>query len=399
MHRVKGIAWRSVEVWGGKTSLVRPRVALFDAAIPSLPDPPRSLTVASQTAPNRLIDLYSDTQTRPSPGMRKAMAEAEVGDEQRGEDPTTSLLQDRIAQMMGKEAAVFLPSGTMCNQIAMLVHCRPGDEIIGAAETHVFTSEGGGASVLAGAQTLNIPSDKGIFTGADVAAAVRTGDNRHNPISKVVVIEQTVNRGGGAVWKMAEIEDVAKAAKAHGLIVHMDGARVLNAVVASGIEAARMLAPVDTVWVDLSKGLGCPIGGVLAGSKEFINEAWRWKHRLGGAMRQSGIVAAAGVYALDHHVEKLAEDHENARRLAAHIAAVPGLELFTPKIETNIVFFDFRKTGIPAKAMIEEMQRRGVRMGTTYGNMIRAVTHMDVSRADIDTAGRVVAETVKALKR
>ena len=189
---------------------------------------------------NRLIDLYSDTQTKPSPGMRKAMAEADVGDEQRGEDPTTNLLQDRVADLLGKEAAMFLPSGTMCNQIAMLVHCRPGDEIIGASETHVFTSEGGGASVLAGAQTLNIPSDKGIFDGHAVEAAIRTGDGRHNPISRVVVIEQTVNRGGGAVWTTAQINDVAKAARKHDLIVHMDGARLLNATVAAGIPARNV---------------------------------------------------------------------------------------------------------------------------------------------------------------
>lgn len=352
----------------------------------------------ASTAQNRLIDLYSDTQTRPCPGMRKAMAEAEVGDEQRGEDPSTNRLQDRVAELVGKEAAVFLPSGTMCNQIAMLVHCRAGDEIIGSAETHVFTSEGGGAAVLAGAQTLWIPSDKGIFTGRDVAAAIRTGDGRHNPISKVLVIEQTVNRGGGAIWKPEQIADVAGVAKANGLIVHMDGARLLNAVVGSGVRATEMTKHVDTVWLDLSKGLGCPIGGVLAGSKAFINEAWRWKHRLGGAMRQSGIVAAAGVYALDHNIEKLAEDHANARRLGEHISNVPGLALFTPTIESNIVFFDPSGAGLTSKQVHDALLERGVRMGLTYGNMIRAVTHLDVSRADIDKVGQVLSEVVAALK-
>lgn len=353
----------------------------------------------ASTAQNRLIDLYSDTQTRPCAGMRKAMAEAEVGDEQRGEDPTTNALQDRVAELVGKEAAIFLPSGTMCNQIAMLVHCRPGDEIIGSAETHVFTSEGGGASVLAGAQTNWIPSDKGIFTGADLAAAIRTGDGRHNPISKVVVIEQTVNRGGGAIWTLEQIADVAAVAKANGLIAHMDGARLLNAVVGSGVKATEMTRQVDTVWLDLSKGLGCPIGGVLAGSKAFINEAWRWKHRLGGAMRQSGIVAAAGVYALEHNIEKLAEDHANAKRLGELICEVPGLALFTPKIETNIVFFDPTGAGLTSKQVYDALLERGVRMGLTYGNMIRAVTHLDVSPADIDKVGRVLKEAVAALKR
>jgi len=350
------------------------------------------------TAQNRLIDLYSDTQTRPSVGMRKAMAEAEVGDEQRGEDPTTNRLQERVAELVGMEASLFLPSGTMCNQIAMLVHCRAGDEIIGSAETHVFTSEGGGAAVLAGAQTLWIPSDKGIFTGQNVADAIRTGDGRHNPISKVLVIEQTVNRGGGAIWKPEQIADVAGVARAHGLIVHMDGARLLNAVVGAGVRAPEMTRHVDTVWLDLSKGLGCPIGGVLAGSKAFINEAWRWKHRLGGAMRQSGIVAAAGLYALDHNVEKLSEDHANARRLGDHIANVPGLELFTPTIESNIVFFDPSGAGLTSKQVHDALLERGVRMGLTYGNMIRAVTHLDVSRADIDAVGQALTEAVAALR-
>ena len=349
------------------------------------------------TVPNRLIDLYSDTQTRPSPGMRKAMAEAEVGDEQRGEDPTTTRLQERVAELTGKDAAVFLPSGTMCNQVAMAVHCRPGDEIVGSAETHVFTSEGAGAAVLARAQTLAIPSDKGIFTGAELAAAVRTGDGRHNPISRVVVIEQTVNRGGGAIWKPAQIEDVARTAKANGLIVHMDGARLLNAAVGAGLPATAMTNHVDTVWLDLSKGLGCPIGGVLAGSKDFIKEAWRWKHRLGGAMRQSGIVAAAGVYALDHNVDRLADDHANARRLGEHIASTKGLSLFTPRIETNIVFFDPTAAGLTSKQVHDALLQRGVRMGLTYGNMIRAVTHLDVSREDIDRVGQVLKDAVAEL--
>lgn len=330
--------------------------------------------------------------------MRKAMAEAEVGDEQRGEDPTTNRLQERVAELVGKDAAMFLPSGTMCNQIAMLVHCRAGDEIIGAAETHVFTSEGGGASALAGAQTLSVPSEMGIFTGKDVAAAIRSGDGRHNPISKVVVIEQTVNRGGGAIWRPEQIEGVAKVARAHGVIVHMDGARLLNAVVGSGIAATEMTQHVDTVWLDLSKGLGCPIGGVLAGSKAFIHEAWRWKHRLGGAMRQSGIVAAAGLYALDHNLEKLAEDHANARRLGEHIASIKGLSLLTPRIASNIVFFDVSGAGLTSRQVYEGLLAEGVRMGLTYGNLIRAVTHLDVSRDEIDHAGRVLARLVSDLK-
>jgi threonine aldolase len=345
---------------------------------------------------NRIIDLYSDTQTKPSAGMRKAMAEAEVGDEQRGEDPSTNALQERIAAYLGKEAAVFLPSGTMCNQIAVLVHCRPGDEIIGADVTHVFTSEAGGASALAGAQTWPIKCERGIFTGADVAAAIRDPSGRHNPRSRLVVIEQSVNRGGGALWKTAEIEDVAGVAHAHGLAVHMDGARLLNAEVGSGVPAKVMAAPCDTVWVDLSKGLGCPVGGLLAGPKDFIDEAWRWKHRLGGALRQSGVLAAAGLYALDNNVQRLAEDHDNARRLGDYISAVPGLTL-RKAIETNIVYFDGGAAGLTSRQIYEELLRRNVRMGMSYGGMIRAVTHLDVSRADIDAAGAALREAVAEL--
>lgn len=347
---------------------------------------------------NKIIDLYSDTQTKPSPGMRKAMAEAEVGDEQRGEDPSTNALQDRIAEHLGKEAAVFLPSGTMCNQIAVLVHCRPGDEIIGADVTHIFTSEAGGASALAGAQTWPIKCDRGIFSGADVAAAIRDPGGRHNPRSRLVVVEQSVNRGGGAVWRTEQIEEVAGVAHAHGLSVHMDGARLLNAEVSAGVPAKVMTASCDTVWVDLSKGLGCPVGGLLAGPKDFISEAWRWKHRLGGALRQSGVLAAAGLYAMDHNVERLAEDHANARRLGDYISEIPGLRLMSSPIETNIVFFDVSGAGLTSRQVYDELMQRGVRMGMSYGGMIRAVTHLDASREDIDAAGQALRDAVAALQ-
>ena len=336
-------------------------------------------------AHNGLIDLYSDTSTRPSRGMRQAMADAEVGDEQRGEDPTTTALQERVAELLGKEAAVFLPSGTMCNQIALLVHCRPGDEVIGAAGTHVFTSEAGGGSALAGAQTWPIVCDRGIFEASDLEAVVRE-PNLHSPRSRLVVIEQTVNRGGGAIWPVQKIEEVAERAHRRELVVHMDGARLLNAVVASGIPAHVMAAQCDSVWLDLSKGLGCPVGGVLAGSREFINEAWRWKHRIGGAMRQSGILAAAGLYALDNNIERLADDHANAALLAALIGEIPGVRLMNPRPETNIVYFDASGTEQPARAVTEALLAENVRMGTSYGGMIRAVTHLDVSREQIEIA-------------
>ena len=346
-------------------------------------------------ATNRLIDLSSDTSTRPSPGMRKFMGDAEVGDEQKAEDPSTNALQERVATLLGKEAAVFLPSGTMCNQIALLVHCRPGDEIIAADVAHIFTSEAGGGSALAGAQTWPLATKRGIFSGAEVEAAVRDTGGHHNPRSRLVAVEQTVNRSGGAVWPLAALEEVGRAAQRHGLAMHMDGARILNAVAASGIPAQRMTAPCDSVWVDLSKGLGCPVGGVLAGSKGFIADAWRWKHRLGGALRQSGMLAAAGLYALDHNVERLAEDHANAKRLAQMLGNIEGIRIMNPEVETNIVFIDPSASGRKPKDIVAAMLKHNVRMGTSYGGMIRAVTHLDVSSGDMETAARSFERALK----
>ena len=346
-------------------------------------------------ATNRLIDLSSDTSTRPSPGMRKFMADAEVGDEQKAEDPSTNALQERVATLLGKEAAVFLPSGTMCNQIALLVHCRPGDEIIAADVAHIFTSEAGGGSALAGAQTWPLATKRGIFGGAEVEAAVRDTGGHHNPRSRLVAVEQTVNRSGGAVWPLAALEEVGRTAQRHGLAMHMDGARILNAVAASGIPAQRMTAPCDSVWVDLSKGLGCPVGGVLAGSKGFIADAWRWKHRLGGALRQSGMLAAAGLYALDHNVERLREDHANAKRLAQMLGNIQGIRIMNPEVETNIVLIDPSASGRKPKDIVAAMLKHNVRMGTSYGGMIRAVTHLDVSSGDMEIAARAFERALK----
>lgn len=345
---------------------------------------------------NRLIDLFSDTMTKPTAGMRKAMAEAEVGDEQKGEDPTTRALEDRVATVLGKEAAVFLPSGTMCNQIALAVHCRSGDEIIAPENSHLFTFEGAGGSAISGAQIRPIEHSRGIFTGATVAAAVRDPALRHHPRSRVVAIEQTMNLGGGAVWTMAEIDDVAKAAKAHNLVLHMDGARLPNAVVASGVTAARMCAPCDTTWLDLSKGLGCPVGGVLAGSKDFIAEAWRWKHRLGGALRQSGILAAAGLYGLDHHWDSLANDHANAKIFAEGAANIKGVKLIYSKVETNLVFLDVSQTGKSANAISDALLGHSVRIGAMGPNRMRAVTHLDVTRRDVEAVVIALEKVITA---
>lgn len=332
-----------------------------------------------------MIDLFSDTTTRPTPEMRKAIAEAEVGDEQRGLDPSVNRLQDKVAALLGKEAALFLPTGTMCNAISFLVHCRPGDEILMHSTAHPLNHEGGGPSALGGAVITPLSGDRGMFTADDVRNAIRPGD-RYSPKTKVVSIEQTSNAGGGACWPIALIRDVCTAADESGLIKHMDGARLFNAVVATGTPAGEFAAPFDSVWIDLSKGLGAPIGGVLAGSSTFIAEAWRHKQRMGGAMRQAGIIAAAGIYALDHNIDRLAEDHDNARYLAEGLAGIPGIDVDPSTIETNIVFFDVGGTGYTGTEFAAHMDELGVAFSDITGNHVRGVTHLDVDRAGIEKA-------------
>lgn len=340
------------------------------------------------------VDLASDTLTRPTQGMREAMVRAPLGDEQRGEDPSTNLLCEMVADLLGKEAAVFLPSGVMCNQIAILVHCRPGDEILADERCHIIGSEGGGAAALAGVSVRALHGRNGIFTSEQVRAAIRP-DKRNAPRSRLIEVEQTANYGGGTVWPISTLEAVADVAHNHGLAMHMDGARLLNAVVASGVSAQRMAAPCDSVWLDLSKGLGCPVGAMLAGSQGFVEQAWRWKHRLGGAMRQSGILAAAGIYALQHHVERLADDHDNARLFAERIASIKGIRLEPPEVETNLVFFDVEGTGLTAAETAEQLEAQGVRIGCEGDYRMRAVTHLDIDRARVEEAAAVLAAIIE----
>lgn len=331
------------------------------------------------------IDLRSDTKTRPTPAMRAAMANAEVGDEQAGEDPTVNRLCERVAELCGKQAALFLPSGTMCNQIAAAVHCGPGGELLAHWSAHILANESGGASAIAGVQTWPLQGPHGRFDAATLTAALR--QRRHNyPRAQLVVVEQTSNRGGGSVWPLAELDGVRAVADANGMAVHMDGARLLNAVVASGTSASAFCERTDSAWVDLSKGLGCPVGAVLVGSAAFIEAAWPWKFRLGGAMRQAGILAAAGLYALDHHVERLAEDHRNARRLAEGISRIDGLFTDPDRAETNLVFFDVTAPGIDAEMLARSLAARGVLVGPENERTIRVITHLDVAAEDIDTA-------------
>ena len=325
--------------------------------------------------------------------MRCAMAEAEVGDEQRGEDPTVNRLTQKVSKLLGKEAAVFLPSGTMCNEIAYRIHCESGDEIILDKTSHALHFETGAPAALAGAMTCTVDGTRGIFTGEQVEAAIRP-PSRHHPRSRLLSVENTSNLGGGAVWPIERIREVTAVASDHGLATHMDGARLLNAVVASGASAGDYAAPFDSVWIDLSKGLGAPVGAVLAGSNEFIDRAWRFKHQFGGAMRQAGIIAAAGVYALDNHVDRLADDHANARRFAQALAQIPGIGIDPDEVETNMVYFEIRASGLDAKQVARRLLARGVRIGALARYRMRAVTHLDVDRAGVKEAAGVLSEVM-----
>jgi threonine aldolase len=324
-----------------------------------------------------VINLYSDTQTRPTDAMRQAIASAEVADEQRGQDPTTLRLQERVAELLGHEAAVFMPSGTMCNQISFRLHARPGgDEMILDRTAHPVIAEAGGPAQNASLMINAIDGDRGVFSADQLRAAIRP-ESRYLPRSRLVSVEQTTNMGGGRVWPLDTLREVVDVAREHGLRAHMDGARLMNAVVAAGVPAAEYAGIFDTAWLDFTKGLGAPVGAVLAGSSELMAEAWRWKQMMGGAFRQSGIVAAGCLHSLDHHVERLAEDHENARLLADGLAEL-GLDVVAP--ETNIVIF------AAPDGFTRHMAERGVQLSGTPDGRVRAVTHLDVDRAQVEAA-------------
>ncbi len=343
---------------------------------------------------NIRIDLYSDTLTKPTRDMRKFMSEAEVGDEQKKEDPTINLLLDMVCDLLGKEDALFLPSGTMCNQIAFRVYCRPGDEIIMDKTAHTLHFETGGPAALSGATMYPLSGKRGIFSAEQVEAAIRPEGN-HFPRSQVILIEQTSNLGGGTIWPLETIQEVSNLARKYGLKRHMDGARLLNAAVATGISAKDYAAHVDSLWIDFSKGLGAPVGAALAGSKEFIQDAWRWKHQFGGAMRQAGIIGAGAVYALKHHVSRLAEDHANAQILARGLGEIEGID--AEPAETNMVFFHIPRLPVKAEAFNDRLMARGVRVSTTGDKTLRAVTHLDVSRAQVEEALVIIRDVANEI--
>jgi threonine aldolase len=337
------------------------------------------------------INLYSDTQTKPSRGMMEAMMAAEVGDEQMGQDPTVWALCDRVAALLGKESAMFLPSGTMCNQVAVATHCRPGDEMLAHERAHIQAAEAGGPGAISGVMIRGLPGGRGIFSAETLRQAIRPR-NRYSPPQRLVEVEQTANNGGGACWTVAELAAVADVAHEHGMQVHMDGARVMNAAVKLGVPAADITAHTDTVWLDFTKGLGAPLGAVLAGPAEFIGQAWRWKQRLGGSMRQGGLNAAACIYSLQHNVEGLALDHANAAALAAGMGAIPGITVETP--ETNLVFFDTTGTGLTAAEFQARLRPYGVSVSVSGPYRGRACTHLDVSAAQIAEAVQIMRQVV-----
>jgi threonine aldolase len=325
--------------------------------------------------------------------MRRAIAEAEVGDDQYGEDPTVIALQERVASLLGKEAALLVPTGTMANQLALKLYCRPGDDVIVGAESHAVWHETGAAAAIGGVQLTEVGTG-GRFTADDVLAASNPRDHPLYPPTTLVEVENTQNRKGGLVWDRAELERIGAAAREHGVASYLDGARLLNAAVARGDHPATLAAPFDLVSIALSKGLGCPVGSVLAGTRADIAALVRYRRMLGGAMRQSGVLAAAGLYALDHNVERLAEDHVNARLIGGRLFSCAGVEIDLDALETNIIVFHLRDGAPDAATVVARAAERGVAVMAFGARTIRAVTHLGVSRADCERAGDALAEAV-----
>jgi threonine aldolase len=343
-----------------------------------------------------VIDLRSDTATRPTEGMRRAIAEALVGDEQKREDPSVNQLQARVAALLGQEAAIFLPTATMANQIALKLHGRPGDVLIAEETAHVVIYEYGGTAAHAGLMTLGLPGYRGRLTPEQVAIAAEPSTKVADQRVTVLALEDTHNSSGGRVWPLDELDAVVSTARELGLRVHLDGARLLNAATALDVEPSVLSGRFDTVTLCLSKGLGCPLGALLAGSEELMAQAWREKHLFGGAMRQAGIVAAAGLYALDHHVDRLTKDHARARRLADALAAA-GVPIDLEQVETNFVQIDAAQLGLGRPEALARLAEAGVGLSTTiHPTVMRAVTHLDVTDDDVARASELIPDALLA---
>jgi threonine aldolase len=336
------------------------------------------------------IDLRSDTVTLPSAGMRRAMAEASVGDDQYGEDPTVNRLQERMAELLGKEAALFMPSGTMANQVALKLLTRPGDDVIVGDEAHIVWHEAGAAAANSGVQ-FTVVGRGGLFTAADLRAAYKAPGHVVFPATTLVAVENTHNRGGGVVFPQDDAVAIAAAARELGIGSYLDGARLFNAAAASGSSLAALAAPFDIVGVALSKGLGCPVGSLIGGRRADMVRAVRARRMFGGALRQAGILAAAGLYALDHHLTRLAEDHANARLIAERVAGVKGIRLDLATVQSNIVIFRMEEGAPDAATVVARAKEKGVLVSAFAARTVRAVTHLDVTREQCRHAGEVLA--------
>jgi len=343
-----------------------------------------------------MIDLRSDTVTLPTAAMRAAMAGAPLGDDQFGEDPSVNELQERVAALLGKEAGLFVPTGTMANQLPLKLYCSPGDDVVVGEESHAVWHEAGAAAANAGVQFTTAGAG-GLFSADELRAVMKPRGHLLFPPTTLVEVEDTHNRMGGLVWEREDLESVAAAAREHGAASYLDGARLLNAAAARGEEPAA-LAPFDLVSIALSKGLGCPGGSVLAGRREDVAALVRYRRMLGGAMRQAGVLAAAGLYALDHHVERLPEDHANARAIGERLAAVDGVELHLARLETNIVVFRLDGDSSDAATVVARAKERGVLVMAFAERTVRAVCHLDVSPDDCAAAAGVLAECVSGAR-
>ena len=340
-----------------------------------------------------VIDMRSDTVTKPTPGMRRAMAEAEVGDDMSGEDPTVNRLEELMCELLGKEAAVFACSGTQSNQMGVRTHCLPGDELLIESGGHIASFEQGAPAALSGVTCRLINGENGMLDVADLEGKIRA-DNQHLCVTRLVCLENTTNVGGGRSYPLDRINRVCNWAHHHGLVVHLDGARLFNAVVATGVSAADTCRQIDTISICFSKGLGCPMGSVLVGSKSQIAKARRVRKLFGGALRQAGIVAAAALYAMEHHVERLQVDHENAKAFAEAIHGIDGLTVETSEVETNLVFFNVDPELGNAAQLSAQLKQRGVRIGASGSQRLRACTHLDLDRESVIRAAETVAAAV-----
>ncbi|MBH69262.1 MAG: low specificity L-threonine aldolase [Rhodospirillaceae bacterium] len=324
-----------------------------------------------------MYDFYSDTKTKPSEAMRRTVLDCDVGDEQKDEDPTTTKLCSKVAELLGKEKALLLPSGTMCNEIAINIHTNPGDEIICEQSCHIINFETGAPAFISGVMIKALEGKNGIFDHEQVANSIRN-PSRYDPRTSLLCVEQTSNMSGGTIWPLDKLNAVSSVAKKSGIRTHMDGARLLNACVKTGIDASVYAENFDSVWLDFSKGLGAPVGAVLAGSSEFILKAWRVKQQLGGAMRQSGIIASMCIYALENNVERLSEDHKLATFLGKEIGKLGLVQRVLP-VETNIIIFDLSPQAIRAPILAQKLIDNGIKIGSFGDHRIRVVTHLDVN--------------------